>query len=202
MAVEHKFTDEELLAWLKTSDSIDVPVRSLYEDYFFFLCTYVEQNNGSREDAEDVFQEVVLTFIQLVRLEKFRGESSVKTFLYALNRNIWLNELKKRDRRSKRHKEYSSMHAELDQDVQAQIAGRDSRKQVFEIIDSLGETCKKILLAFYYEKLSMTEILKHLDYQNEQVLRNKKSKCLKALNEKINNNPTLAVVLKNALRYE
>jgi len=86
--------------------------------------------------------------------------------------------------------------------IDKMIGSREARRQIFDVIDSLGEVCKKILIAFYYENLSITEILASLDYQNEQVVRNKKAKCMKSLEEKFNANPALAQKFKNALQYD
>jgi DNA-directed RNA polymerase specialized sigma subunit len=68
-------------------------------------------------------------------------------------------------------------------------------------MDKLGEGCKKILLAFYYENLSMKEILNTMNYENDQVLRNKKHKCLKQLEQLLTADPALAKTLKAALQY-
>jgi len=202
MAVVPEYSDDELLSLLGSGKAIDNPVKHLYEKYFYVLSSYIEQNQGSREDAEDIFQEVVLTFIDLVRKNKFRGESSVKTFLFAVNRNIWLNELKKRGRQLKRNEKYSVEQPDAEPGVEKMISSREARKQVFNIIESLGEVCKKILLAFYYENLPISEILTRLDYQNEQVVRNKKAKCMKSLEEKFSADPALAQKFKSALQYD
>ena len=202
MAVAPEYSDDELLRLLGSGKAMDNPVKHLYEKYFYVLSSYIEQNQGSREDAEDIFQEVVLTFIDLVRKNKFRGESSVKTFLFAVNRNIWLNELKKRGRQLKRNEKFSVEQPDAEPGVEKMISNREARKQVFNIIESLGEVCKKILLAFYYENLPISEILTRLDYQNEQVVRNKKAKCMKSLEEKFNADPALAQKFKSALQYD
>jgi RNA polymerase sigma factor (sigma-70 family) len=202
MAVAPEYSDDELLRLLGSGKAIDNPVKHLYEKYFYVLSSYIEQNQGSREDAEDIFQEVVLTFIDLVQKNKFRGESSVKTFLFAVNRNIWLNELKKRGRQLKRNEKFSVEQPDAEPGIEKMISNREARKQVFNIIESLGEVCKKILLAFYYENLPISEILTRLDYQNEQVVRNKKAKCMKSLEEKFNADPALAQKFKSALQYD
>ena len=202
MAVAPEYSDVELIELIRSHEAIDNPVKHLCEKYFYVLSSYIEQNQGSREDAEDIFQEVVLTFIELVRKNKFRGESSVKTFLFAVNRNIWFNELKKRGRQLKRDEKFTIGLPNTDSGIDRIISGREARQQIFEIIESLGEVCKKILLAFYYENLSISEILSQLDYQNEQVVRNKKAKCMKSLEEKFNANPALAKKFKSALQYD
>ncbi|MBL7699376.1 MAG: RNA polymerase sigma factor [Chitinophagaceae bacterium] len=202
MRAAQNFSDEELIMLVRNGKTIDEPVKYIYEQHFYSLSSYIEQNQGTREDAEDIFQEVILTFISLIQQNKFRGESSVKTFLFSINRNTWLNELKKRGRKLKREEKFSSSMSVAEPEIEKYISNRESRKLIFDTIENLGELCRKILLAFYYENLSITEILTHLDYQNEQVVRNKKAKCMKSLEEKFNANPALAQKFKNALQYE
>jgi hypothetical protein len=45
----------------------------------------------------------------------------------------------------------------------------------------------------------MKEILEATDYENEQVVRNKKYKCLKQLEQMISGNPTLKQNMKSLL---
>jgi len=160
------------------------------------------QNSGNQEDAQDIFQEVIVTFIELVQQKKFRGDSTISTFLFALNRNIWLNELKKRGRSRLRDEKFEKQKSTVDEDISNHMVHRELRTQVMQLVSKLGETCKKILLAFYYENLSMKEILLQLDYENEQVVRNKKYKCLKQLEEMLTENPGLTHNLKSILLYE
>ena len=45
----------------------------------------------------------------------------------------------------------------------------------------------------------MKEILEQTDYESEQVVRNKKYKCLKQLEQMVNANPALRETLKNLI---
>ena len=193
------YTDTTLLQALRLETNIDEPIRHLYRTQFNITTAYIKQNNGSEEDAEDIFQEVVLTFIELVKKDKFRGESSISTFLYALTRNTWLNELKKRGRAKLREEKFEKAKETTSIDVSHFIINREMKLQLMQLVASLGETCKKILLAFYFENRAMKEILEILDYENEQVIRNKKYKCLKQLEQMINHDPLLMNTFKNAL---
>ena len=199
MEVIKKFTDFELIQNLRSKNMINESVQFLYRNHFESLSWFIKNNSGNQQDAEDVFQEVVISFIELVQMNKFRGESSVKTFLFSLNRNIWLNELKRKGRAVQRETTYEKGQETEEVDVSNAIVDRESRKQVMNIVDELGEMCKKILLMFYYENLSMKEILTNLEYENEQVVRNKKYKCLKQLEQMIEINPSLKKTLKNLL---
>lgn len=199
MEVIRNIPDVELVSNIREGIRMDESIKTLYRNCFESLNWYIMNNSGSRQDAEDIFQEVVINFIDLVQKDKFRGESSIKTFLFSLNRFTWLNELKKRGRTLAREEKYQRGQEVVDTDVSHLIAGRESTSQVMQLMDQLGETCKKILLLFYYENQSIREILESLHYENEQVVRNKKYKCLKQLEEMVNQNPSLKQSLKNLL---
>ena len=202
MEIRRNYNDMTLLQTLRSDAKPDDVIKHLYRTQFEITTAYVKQNSGSHEDAEDIFQEVILTFIELVKKDKFRGESSISTFLYALTRNIWLNELKKRGRSKQREEKFEKGKEMTELDVSKFLINRETKAKLMQLVDGLGETCKKILLAFYFENLAMKEILKTLDYENEQVVRNKKYKCLKQLGQMIGQQSNLAKNLKSVLTYE
>jgi RNA polymerase sigma factor (sigma-70 family) len=193
------FPDSELVANLRSGFRMDDMIKTIYRNHFDSLGWYVMNNSGSRQDAEDVFQEVMVAFIDLVQKDKFRGESTVKTFLFSLNRFTWLNELKRRGRALAREEKYEREQDKVELDTGHLIADREGKAEVVRLVEELGETCRKILLLFYYENLSMKEILETMHYENEQVVRNKKYKCLKQLEQMVNANPALKETLKNLL---
>jgi RNA polymerase sigma factor (sigma-70 family) len=179
--------------------SIDDSIKFLYREYYQLLSRYIINNNGGQQDAEDIFQEVVVSFINLVRAGKFRGEASIKTFLFSLNRNLWLNELKRKGRMKTREEKYERVNEKTEQSIDLAIESREAKGELQKSINALGEACKTILLLFYFENRSMKEILEYLDYENEQVLRNKKHKCMKRLQEIISSNNLLYQQLKRFL---
>jgi RNA polymerase sigma factor (sigma-70 family) len=199
MEVNRKFSDEELVYSLKTGQDRNTAIRYMYSAYFGSLSGYIMSNQGSMEDAEDIFQEVLVNFIALLQEDKFRGESSVKTFLFSLNRFSWLNELKKRGRALAREKNYEREKDKYEADVSHLMIEKESTEKILDLVKELGETCRKILVMFYYENFSMKEILEQLDYETEQVVRNKKYKCLKQLEKMIGENPLVKQILKNLL---
>ena len=201
MEVFKNYNDDQLLLLIRNETNIDDAIKYLYKQYFTGLSIYVQQYDGNKQDAEDIFQETIVAFIELVQQNKFRGDASIKTLLFAINKNTWLNELKRRSRAGLREEKFEIARDNIDQGIDNYIAGRESRKKVLDILDKTGEGCKKILLAFYYENLSMKEIATMTNYENEQVLRNKKYKCLKHLEQLLTADPALAKTLKDALQY-
>lgn len=199
MASVQTFTDEELISSLKTAALRNNAIRGMYKQYFDVLSGYIINNNGSEEDAEDIFQEVIVNFIALVEQNKFRGESSVKTFLYSMNRFAWLNELKRRGRANVRENIYEKGRDLVIDDAAKPVIQKEASLELQQIMDSLGEICKKILMMFYYGEAGIKEIMQETNYESEQAVRNKKSKCMKQLATMIEENADLKNSLKNLL---
>jgi len=202
MEIRRLFTDSDLIQALRADTENDEAIRHLYRTQYHATEAYIKQNSGTAEDAEDIFQEVILVFIEILKKNKFRGESSVSTFLYAITRNIWLNELNKRGKSKLRDEIFEKGKEKETMDVSHFIANRETKSQLMQLVDKLGENCKKVLLAFYFENLAIKEILQRLDYENEQVVRNKKYKCLKQLEQMIIQVPGLDKTFKSSLFYE
>src|SRR5687767_7786745 len=84
--------DDQLLLQLKNGDSTSF--KQLYKTYFPSVALYVKQNMGNTADAEDLFQEAILVLVQKVRQPEFALTSSLKTYLYAIAKNLWLKRLR------------------------------------------------------------------------------------------------------------
>jgi len=92
MATNSKIlSDKEVIENLSANIHLDDTIKYLYRAHFEYVGRFVVNNSGDWEDAEDIFQELMISFLHLVKAGKFRGEASIKTFLYSLNRNLWLN---------------------------------------------------------------------------------------------------------------
>lgn len=200
MEVIRNFPDQEIVANLRSGLRMDETIKAIYRNYFEGLSWYITNNSGSEQDAEDIFQEVVVNFIELVQKDKFRGESTIKTFLFSMNRHTWLNELKRRGRAMAREEKFERGQERTEMDHSQLMTDREEKTAVADLVAALGDTCKKILTLFYYDNLSMKEILDATDYENEQVVRNKKYKCLKQLEQMLNEKPHLKETLQNLLR--
>jgi RNA polymerase sigma factor (sigma-70 family) len=107
----------DIAAQLKQED-INEPVQFLYQNYYEGVAAMIFSKGGTEEDAADIFQETVLTLVEKVKSNQFRGESSIKTFMIAVAKNLWLHELRTRGRRNKRELNYmSGADTETEEDV-------------------------------------------------------------------------------------
>ena len=202
MKLSRNLTDQEILEQIRSKTNPNQAISQLYSQYYGMLEHYILQNSGSADDAADLIQEVMLVFVKLVSEEKFRGEASIKSILYSISRNLWITELRKRKSTSARNERYEGEKDQFDTNISDQISRNENLKFVMDLFEKLGEKCQQILTLFYFDEYSMKEICEKLDFSSDQVLRNKKYKCLQSLTDQVKSSPVLLKNLQKALRHE
>ena len=181
--------EQRILAGIFSND-LNAIIHQLYKQYSGMVIAFIISNQGSQQDGEDVFQEALIAFINLVKSGKFRGEASLQTTFVAISRNIWLNEQKKRKSLDTRGKLFENARQQ-EADPASLLLQREVSDQFLQLMSRLGESCKSLLTMVYYENLSYKDILERTHFESEQVIRNKKYKCMKELTDLIKDNPIL-----------
>ncbi len=154
----------------------------LYESNRRPVMSLVTRNNGTADDAEDVLQDSLIVLWERVRAGKFEYKAKLGTFIYATARNLWLQMLRKKGR---------EVTGEIDPDGQEDPASSpletlilsEQAALVSEALDKIGEQCRKLLLLYYWEELSMDEIAVKLGFANADTAKAKKYQCKKALED-------------------
>lgn len=195
-----KQDDSYIITALQQPD-INEPLRVLYKAYFEDIVKYISNRNGSADDGADIFQEAILQFVEIVKAGKFQGKSSIKTFLFAISKNLWRQELRSRERRNKRELMFDGTGALQAPEADERWFHKDRQKAIEKLYETVGEVCRNILQGFYYEELTMKELLQKFNYENEQVLRNRKSLCLKKIKTALEQDAALSRLFKNVFNY-
>src|SRR5688572_1200580 len=87
-----KSDQKNLLDNLEKGDN--AAIELLYKSCFPAVDFYVRKNKGTAEDARDIFQEAVVILLNKIRLPGFELTASLKTYLYAISKNLWLKQLR------------------------------------------------------------------------------------------------------------
>ena len=196
---ENIASDQDILEVIRSGTTLRPTVQLLYNNHFDSLAAYIRSNQGTDQDAEDFFQETIVIFIDAVNNNKFRGESKVKTYLHAVMRNLWLNELKRRKRALNRETRYYEENPKVESSAQESFREHEIKEEVATLLGKLGAGCQKILHLFYYQDKSMKEIFREMDYKNEQIARNMKYKCMKEMHKLLDENEEVKKHFKNLL---
>ena len=132
-------------------------LKEVYKSYYPVIKSLVLRNNGSEYEAKDVFQESVILLYEKLQQPDFELTCSIKTFLYAVSRRLWLkkwNEKKVRIYDTQFEAEPEFLDTLLDENRD----GKDEIDRMRESLEQLGEPCAGLLKDFYLENLSMTEL--------------------------------------------
>lgn len=197
----NSLTDTDLIIGIKTGHSIERAMRFIYQSHYRMMENYVMNHGGDEDDAADLVQEVLVVFIEMVQKERFRGESSVKSFLYTITKNLWISELRKRETEVKHKEDFEMGQDTFEEDISQFMTYKEAQKSILVLFDSLGVGCKQVLTLFYYENLSAKEIVERTGYENEQNVRNRKYKCLKELTDLVQSSPDAFNNIKTALQH-
>lgn len=146
----------------------------LYQKYYRMMTKLVITNSGTEDEARDVYQDALIVFWQKATSGNLVLTSKMSTYIYSICQNLWRKELDRKKRLSNEEKDTAVV---LDTD------SSEREKVLAKCIDQLGETCKKVLMLYYFEEMSMQDIADKLGFANTDTAKTKKYKCKKKLDE-------------------
>ena len=173
-----EYNERLLLEGLAASDK--KAVETIYREHYNMVQSLVINNNGSADDAKDIFQETIIVLYEKVRTGSFELNCQIKTFVYSVARRLWLKKLQLQNRYSAPGDNMENIVA-----VDDVLEDHEQRDAEFDMMDkainSLGEPCKSLLEAYYLQKQSMQAISASFGYTNSDNAKNQKYKCLMRL---------------------
>ena len=170
-----EFNEQVLLKGLAKNDAKSI--ETIYKNNFNIVQAFILNNNGTYDDAKDIFQEAMIVLYENVKSETFVLTCQIKTYLYSVCRRLWLKRLQYSTR-------FITPVESLEETVPVEedIEDQDKLNADFTIMEralgSLGEPCKSLLEAYYLEKKDMAAIAASFGYTNADNAKNQKYKCL------------------------
>ena len=162
-------------------------VRTIYENYHKAIVYLVESQQGTKEDAHDVFQEGLVMMYQKVQQPDFKLTSSFLTYFHVVCRNIWLNKLRKKMK--KQVTLDNKMLLMLEEEQTPMLEKSEEYFLYRKMFLQLGKDCQKVLDLFL-EKVSMEEIMKQMGYGSISYTKKRKFLCKEKLVQSIRNDPS------------
>jgi len=176
--VKAEINEQILLKGLVNDDS--KAIETIYKENYNMVQAFILNNNGTYDDARDIFQEAMITLYEKAKSESFVLTCQIKTYIYSVCRRLWLKRLQQMGK-------YISAGENLEETVPVEedLEIHEKRNAEFAIMEramgSLGEPCKSLLDAYYIQKKGMTEIASEFGYTNADNAKNQKYKCLMRL---------------------
>lgn len=167
-------TESDIIVGIRKGD--ERVIDYLYKKNYKMMVNLIMKNNGSEDEARDIYQDALIVFWQKAKTDDFVLTSKISTYLYSVCMNLWRKELDRKSRLSYDAIEYGESK-DYDKEERAKI--------VNQCIDELGDTCKKILMYYYFDNLSMQDIAVLLGFANADTAKTRKYKCKQELDKKI-----------------
>lgn len=168
---------------LKAND--EKALKTLYNDNYHKVYTYVLQNNGTGEQAKDIYQDAFIITWRNIQLGKFKPQEykAVGAYIFQVARFKWLDHLrlssvKKTVSLSFEYEDMMTFDNFNDIDTERIALIKQNFKK-------LGDNCKDLLTRFYYRKQALKEIADALDI-TEATAKNNKYRCMERLRSMLN----------------
>ncbi|MCM1054617.1 MAG: RNA polymerase sigma factor [Bacteroides sp.] len=126
--------------------------EQIYKAYYIQVFSYVMTLSSDPVEAEEITQKAF--FKALLSLDKFRGDSSCRTWLCAIAKNIYLD---------KKRTEQKHMRSELPErdagvDIAESLENKDAALQIHRILHLMEEPYKEVFQLRVFGELSFADI--------------------------------------------
>jgi RNA polymerase sigma factor (sigma-70 family) len=172
------YFDELIIAEIRKKN--EVALKELYKTHYPMIVHLICSNNGTEQEAKDVYQDAMIAFYERVQQPDFVLTCKIKTYVYAVCRRLWLKRLTQKKR----------YHGNIDEaetflQVEEEMKSIDDLESDYLRMNTamagLGEPCVSIIRDFYVHGRSMEEISARYGYTNADNAKNQKYKCLQRL---------------------
>jgi len=178
-------SEQQLIQLLKEADK-DV-LKRLYLEYRSAFISFAQKLCSNSDDIVDSYQDAIIVLQEKALkgdLDQLR--CTLKTYLFGIGKYILYEKMRKQQKTVTRMKlvqedyDYNAIAVDFLEDQPNEMQQKLQRAFV-----TLGKRCKEVLSLFYYRGYTIEEICERLHYENKNVVKSQKSRCLKQLKDKI-----------------
>lgn len=152
-------------------------IERIYRDNYQMVQSFILHNNGTMDDAADIFQEAMIVLFEKSKTPGFELNCQIKTYIYSVCRRLWLKKLQQMQRFGRQTDDMEQVIP-----VEEDLEVHEKRQLDFSIMENamakIGEPCKSLLDAYYIQKKQMQQIATEFGYTNSDNAKTQKYKCL------------------------
>ncbi len=178
-----RFSDDEILEGLKKRDNRTL--QYIYSNHYDIVRQLIINNNGSDDDAEDVFQEALIIIFKRLKDEgQLELTSAFGTYIYSIARLIWLKKL-----RELRKMDVTELNREMEEYIEFEepppVQDKDLRMAIYQRnLLLIPDDCQQIL-KLTAQNVKSKDIADKLGFRSESYVRKRRHFCKEFLINKI-----------------
>ena len=185
-------SDEDLINALKNGgrERKDAMIQIYFDSGLKRKVTnFLYHKTGNISELEDVITEAFIIFERNVRNNKFKGESSLNTYIFSIAKFFWVNKHRRKKLDFVSFEE-EKMKVKEFQNPELIFINEELKQKLEGILLNLTEKCRKVI-TFWSLSYNNKEIAEEIDLGKGRSARNQKHQCLKKLKQFMAQNPEL-----------
>ena len=184
MPAKPTYSDKEIIAAIQSGGlKARKMMEYVYKAHRGLVHMGIRKHRISLEDSRDVYADAIVTLSRHITLGKFREDSAIGTYLYAIFYNKCRNRVRDNQRKYAEWVDEMPEMPEKARGIMAEIIEKEELAWLEKYMAQLGENCRQILWDKEFWGYSMDEIAKRLGYDSARSVAVRKAKCLKKLRE-------------------
>lgn len=176
------YSNKEILQGIV--DARSKVLEYLYAEYIPMIKTFILNNSGNINDAEDVFQDTMIIVFKKIQNGNLKLTSSFKTYFYAICKKLWLQRLPLLQRIVDKDQSEESWNDILGHE---EYKSFEEEKLFQDHFRRLDLDCQKVLASFF-ERRPYSEIANELKFKSSYI-KKLKFNCKEKLYQSIINDP-------------
>lgn len=173
--------DQQLIAQLKKRDRN--ALKDVYREYKAEFFRFASRYTKADDTLEDIFQDAIIAVYENALAGKLDNlKSSLKTYLFSTGKFMLFKKF--RDTKEVATDEnyiFDQKETAVMADVYEDGGPDEYQKKLTANFKKLGDKCREILELFYLQGMKLDEIVRVQGYENKNVVKSQKSRCLKML---------------------
>ncbi len=173
--------DKQLIAQLKKRDRN--ALKDVYREYKSEFFRFASRYTKADDTLEDIFQDAIIAVYENALAGKLDNlKSSLKTYLFSTGKFMLFKKF--RDTKEVATDEnyiFDQKEKAVMEDVYKDEGLDEYQKKLTANFKKLGDKCREILELFYLQGMKLDEIVSVQGYENKNVVKSQKSRCLKTL---------------------
>ena len=163
-------------------------IAEIYNRFFPSIRQFIYRNNGNLDDARDIFNDAIVVVLLKGREDALNLKCSLKTYIYAISRNLWLKKIKSEKIDIISYEDIADTIYSVE-DVEEELYNISRAHLLFQKhLVRMSPVCQELLGSFLDGK-SFREITEELEFENESYARKRKYRCVKLLIKRIKSDP-------------
>lgn len=161
-----------------------IAVKRIYTECYLYCIKFVIKMGADKETAHELFSQAVEILYNKIITDPLLLTCTIKTFLCAVMRNLWLAQLKSNKKFTDLGEQYDNLPDLSNEDLEEKLYEEEQIKEMKIAITELSPRCEEILTKFYIHRKKLDELVQELDI-TKAALKVSKTRCLKKLQEKL-----------------